>query len=104
MIGTTVLHYRVLEKIGTGGMGVVYLAEDERLRRKVALKFVTAGAAADASARTRLLHEAQASSALDDANIATIYEIGDWNGQSFIAMGYYAGETLRARIDRGPIP
>ena len=103
MIGTTILHYRVLEQIGTGGMGVVYLAEDERLRRKVALKFVTA-AAADASARTRLLHEAQAASALDHTNIATIYEIGDWDGQSFIAMGYYAGETLRARIDRGPIP
>src|SRR6266567_4882583 len=103
MIGTTVSHYRILELLGAGGMGVVYLAEDERLHRKVALKFVTSEGG-DARAQTRLLHEAQAASALDHPNIATIYAIGEWDGQSFIAMAYYPGETLKARIDRGRIP
>jgi formylglycine-generating enzyme required for sulfatase activity/dienelactone hydrolase/predicted Ser/Thr protein kinase len=103
MIGTTVSHYRVLELLGAGGMGVVYLAEDERLHRKVALKFVLS-AGVGASAQTRLLHEAQAASGLDHPNIATIYEIGEANGQSFIAMAYCPGETLKARIDRGRIP
>src|SRR5262245_58808392 len=104
IIGQTISHYRVLQHLRAGGMGIVYLAEDERLHRKVALKFLTASAAAEAAAATRLLHEAQAASALDHPNIGTIYEIGDHDGQPFIAMAYYAGETLKARLDRGPLP
>jgi formylglycine-generating enzyme required for sulfatase activity/predicted esterase len=103
MIGTIVSHYRVLEQLGAGGMGVVYLAEDVRLNRKVALKFLAPGVARDATAEARLLREAQSASALDHPHIATVYEIGDWEGQLFIAMAYYAGETLRHRIDRGPM-
>ena len=103
MIGQTISHYRVLEQLGAGGMGVVYLAEDVRLNRKVALKFLAPGVARDTTAEARLLREAQSASALDHPHIATVYEIGDYQGQLFIAMAYYAGETLRHRIDRGPI-
>jgi dienelactone hydrolase/tRNA A-37 threonylcarbamoyl transferase component Bud32 len=104
MRGTLVSHYRVIDKIGEGGMGVVYLAEDERLARKVALKFITPSIAADAAARARLLREARTASALDHPNIATVYEVGEWNGQLFLALAYYAGETLKDRIARGPLP
>jgi dienelactone hydrolase len=104
LIGKAVSHYKVLEQIGAGGMGVVYLAEDERLHRKVALKFITPSSAGDATAQRRLLREAQAASALDNPNIATVYEVGDFEGQFFIAMAYYQGETLRARNARGAIP
>lgn len=103
MVGTTVSHYRVLQLLGAGGMGVVYLAEDQDLQRKVALKFLSPALAADATARARFSREAQSASALDHANIATVYEIGEWNGQPFIAMAYYDGETLKQRIDRGPM-
>ena len=103
MIGTTVSHYRIVSSIGAGGMGVVYQAEDERLHRKVALKFLPPAVAQDAQARARLMREAQAAGALDHPNIATVYEVGDWNGQLFIAMPFYDGETLRQRIERGPI-
>ena len=101
MIGTTVSHYRILGSLGAGGMGVVYLAEDTRLNRKVALKFLPPATALDLHARARFLREAQAASALDHPNIATIYEIGDWEQQLFIAMAFYEGETLRQRLDRG---
>ena len=101
MIGTTVSHYRVLSQLGSGGMGVVYLAEDLRLKRKVALKFLRTSGSAHPEAR--LLREAQAASTLDHPNVATIYEIGDWNGQPFIAMAYVPGETLQARLRRGPM-
>ena len=104
MIGTTVSHYRVVGTLGAGGMGVVYLAEDERLNRKVALKFLPPAVAQDAHSRARLLREAQAASALDHPNIATVYEVGDWNDQLFIAMPHYDGETLRQRIERAPLP
>ena len=103
MIGTTVSHYRVLGSIGAGAMGVVYQAEDERLHRKVALKFLPPTIAQDAHARARLLREAQAASALDHPNIATVYDIGEWNGQLFIAMPFYDGETLQHRIEHGPL-
>ncbi len=103
MIGTTVSHYRIVGTLGAGGMGVVYLAEDERLNRKVALKFLPPAVAQDASARARLLREAQAASALDHPNVATVYEVGDWNGQLFIAMPHYSGETLRQRIERATL-
>ena len=104
MIGTTVSHYRIVGTLGAGGMGVVYLAEDERLNRKVALKFLPPAVAQDALSRARLLREAQAASALDHPNVATVYEVGDWNDQLFIAMPHYGGETLRQRIERAPLP
>ena len=103
MIGTRVSHYHIIEGIGAGGMGVVYLAEDERLHRKVALKFLPPTTAQDAHARARLLREAQAASALDHPNVATVHDIGESNGQLFIAMPFYDGETLRTRIERGPL-
>ena len=103
LLGSLVSHYRILEQIGVGGMGVVYLAEDERLHRKVALKFIVPEAAGAAAAQHRLLREAQAASALDHPNIATVYEVGDFGDQLFIAMAYYQGETLRQRIERGPL-
>ena len=96
--GTRLGPYVIDAPLGAGGMGVVYLAEDERLHRKVALKFLPPSIAQDTHARARFLREAQAASALDHPNIATIYEIGDWDGQPFIAMAYYEGETLRQRI------
>ena len=104
MIGTTVSHYRILASVGSGGMGVVYLAEDTRLNRKVALKFLPPAVASDGHTRARFLREAQTASALDQPNIATVYDVGDWNEQLFIAMPYYDGETLRQRIERGPLP
>jgi formylglycine-generating enzyme required for sulfatase activity len=103
LIGAVVSHYRILEQIGAGGMGVVYLAEDERLQRKVALKFIAPESAGESIARRRLLREAQAASALDHPNIATVYEVGDFQDQLFLAMAYYAGETLKQRIERGPL-
>src|SRR5215471_13633083 len=104
MIGTKISHYHIAASIGAGGMGVVYLAEDERLHRKVALKFLPPAIAQDREARLRLRREAEAASALDHPNVATIYDIDEWNGQLFITMPYYEGETLRQRINRGPIP
>ena len=103
MIGRTVSHYRVLERLGSGGMGTVFLAEDTRLHRKVALKFLVEPDAGDPQARARLQREAEAASALDHPNVATIYEVGDVDGQLFIAMAYYAGETLRDRLARGGV-
>jgi serine/threonine protein kinase len=104
MIGRTVTHYRVLREIGAGGMGVVYLAEDTRLQRKVALKFLPPAVALDAQTKARFEREAQAASALDSPHVATVYEIAEWEGQPFIAMAYYEGETLRQRLERGPLP
>lgn len=103
MIGQQVSHYRVVAELGRGGMGVVYLAEDANLGRKVALKFLKPDVAQDAASRTRFVREARAASALDHPHIATIYEIGEWDGRLFIAMAYYEGETLAARIERGPL-
>ena len=101
--GALVSHYRVIEQIGAGGMGVVYLAEDVRLHRKVALKFINPESAGDVIAQKRLLREAQAASALDHPNIATVHEVGDFQDQLFIAMAYYSGETLKQRLERGPM-
>jgi formylglycine-generating enzyme required for sulfatase activity/predicted Ser/Thr protein kinase/dienelactone hydrolase len=103
-IGQRISHYRVISELGTGGMGVVYLAEDTGLNRKVALKFLKPDALQNAEAEARLIREARAASALDHPNIATIYEVGEWNGQHFIAMAYYDGETLAARLAHGPLP
>ena len=111
--GRTVGRYRIIERIGGGGMGVVYKALDPTLNRTVALKFLSSHLGADPQARTRLIAEARAASALDHPNIAVVYEVGtipsgadDPGGHDrlFIAMGYYAGQTLREKLAAGPLP
>jgi eukaryotic-like serine/threonine-protein kinase len=105
MIGQTVSHFEILERIGQGGMGVVYKARDLRLDRLVALKFLPAHLGGEEEAQRRFLREARTASALDHANICTIYQIGETpDGQTFIAMAYCDGETLTQRIARGPLP
>ncbi len=100
MIGLTISHYRILEKLGRGGMGEVYLAEDTHLGRRVAIKFLTKEVATDERAKQRLLREAQTAATLDHAHICAIYEIGQEGENSFIVLQYVEGETLAARIKR----
>ncbi len=102
MIGQTISHYRILAKLGQGGMGVVYKAEDIKLKRLVALKFLPAALLPSDADKARFVHEARAASAMDHPNICTIYEIGESeDGQMFIAMAYYEGETLQKKVDSG---
>ena len=104
MIGTTVSHYSVLERLGSGGMGVVYKAEDTRLKRFVALKFLPPELTSHPALRERFTHEAQAAGSLDHPNICTIHEIDETaDGQVFICMAYVDGEPLRERLARGPL-
>ncbi len=104
MIGTTLSHYRITEKLGEGGMGVVYGAEDTQLKRKVALKVIGEGMLADPTARARLVREAQMASALNHPNICTVYEAGESEGQAYISMELVEGRPLRNLIPAGGLP
>ena len=104
MIGTTISHYRILEKLGEGGMGIVYKAQDTRLERLVALKFLPADLSETPDARQRFINEAKAASALNHPNVATVYDIGEADLRSFIAMEYVEGDTLKSRVKAGRLP
>jgi len=105
MIGKTISHYKILEKLGEGGMGVVYKAEDTKLDRFVALKFLPPHLSQSGEEKKRFIHEAKTASALDHPHICTIHEIDETeDGQMFIVMAYYAGESLKDKIERGPLP
>jgi serine/threonine protein kinase/tetratricopeptide (TPR) repeat protein len=103
VIGRTISHYKVIEKLGEGGMGVVYRAEDTRLKRTVALKFLRRQIFDDEEGRTRFFQEAQAAAVLDEPNIGTIYEIDEADGQTFISMAYVEGQSIKEKVQSGPL-
>ena len=104
MIGTTIAHYKILSKLGQGGMGAVYKAEDTRLNRMVALKFLSAPHSEGSTLESRFLHEARAAAALDHPNICGVYEINVFEEQLYMAMPLIDGESLEKRIEAGPRP
>jgi serine/threonine protein kinase len=104
MIGQTVSHFKILAPLGEGGMGVVYKAQDLKLDRFVALKFLPPSVTTDDEAKRRFVYEAKAASALDHPNICTIFEIDELpDGQMFMAMAYYDGQSLRDHMEEGPL-
>src|SRR5215472_17331202 len=103
MEGRRVAHYRILRRMGAGGMGEVYAAEDERLRREVAIKFIRTGRAADENARRRFEREAQAASSLNHPNICTIYEINEYEDHLYLVMELLEGQDLRCVCAAGPL-
>lgn len=103
VVGQSISHFRILQLLGQGGMGVVYRAQDTALNRMVALKFILPGALNLPEERTRFLREAQAAAALNHPHIATVFEVGEYEGRTFIAMEYVDGQTLRDRIRSGPL-
>jgi serine/threonine protein kinase/predicted Zn-dependent protease len=103
LIGKTISHYKIIEKLGEGGMGVVYKAEDTKLKRTVALKFLSSQSLGTSEEKTRFVNEAQAAAALDHPNICTVYEIDEADGHTFIAMAYVDGQSLREKTESGPL-
>lgn len=103
MIGRTISHYKITEKLGEGGMGVVYKAEDSKLRRTVALKFPPLDKLAEEDAKARFVREAQAAAALNDPNICTVYEIDESDGRTFIAMEFVEGLTVSEKVAERPL-
>src|SRR4051812_25869099 len=102
--GQVVGPYRIERKLGRGGMGVVFRAVDTRLGRAGALKLISPALAGDAQATTRFLREARAASAVDHRNVIAVYEVGEHDGMPFLAMALHEGESLKQRLERGPIP
>src|SRR6266496_1564183 len=103
VMSQVISHYRIIDKLGAGGMGEVYLAQDTKLDRKVAIKFLPESLVADEQARKRLVREAQAAARLDHPNICSIYEVSEDDGRSFIVMQHVKGETLDVRMKRKPL-
>ena len=103
MVGETISHYKVTAEVGRGGMGVVYKAEDTKLKRFVALKFLRSDVLEDEEHKERFLREAQAAAALDHSNICTVYEIDEADGQTFLSMAYLEGETVKEKIKARPL-